>query len=84
MHQAELEEWKKYRAIDTTFTLVDKLRNAVPKNVKWIDKNVHKVIRNILELKDKEMQVCSLDNVTCHFNRLAIRHWNKEETDLAR
>jgi hypothetical protein len=44
----------RYKAIDKTFTLVDKLRNTVPPNIKWIDKNVHKVIGNIIKLKELE------------------------------
>lgn len=55
MNRQEKEEWDKYRSIDTTFSLVEKLRTSLPNNVKWVDKNVHKVIQNIIKLKNQEL-----------------------------
>ena len=55
MSRTEKEQWERYKAIDTTFTFVERLRNSVPQNVKWVDKNVHKVIENIIDLKDREL-----------------------------
>ena len=58
MPRTEREQWEKYKAIDSTFNFIERLRNVVPQNIKWIDENVHKVIENIIQLKDKEM--CNL------------------------
>lgn len=56
MPQSEKQEWDKYRAVGHAFTLVDKLRSSVPQNIKWVDKNVHKVIQSAIELYQIEQQ----------------------------
>jgi len=54
MSKGQREEWERMKGVEEAFRLVEKLREVVPSNVKWVDKNVHKVIKNVVRLKEAE------------------------------